>query len=288
MNSNDEDAVDDDVVMCEEQAIDLKKLEVILHQFDITIAQANDLVELEHYNFIVLADDSGSMRNSTLTPEEEQNNDVEPRTRFDEVRNASSMIIELASCFTEHGVDMYFCNRRSRQGIRSMDDEQFVKAFNMLPSGVSTLGKRLVEVGDRATKRMGREKPILMFVMTDGLSEEEKFEQGLTTLMAKSEKGGATFKLQLMACTSVNSDVEWLSHMEYKFPGVDCIDDYQEELKQVMRAGKTTTFTKGDWVLKAMLGPVSKAHDALDEHGIFKLGDTLAHGPGCCSRCTIS
>merc|ERR1712032_229323 len=156
----------------------MNRLEAILKQFDITIAQANDLVELEHHNFIILADDSGSMRNSSLSEEEEKSGNAESRSRFDEVRQAASMIIEMAACFSEHGTDVYFCNRRSRQQIRSMNDDAFKQAFKMLPDGVSKLGKRVLEVGERAVTRMGTEKPILMFVLTDGEvedSEKEKF-----------------------------------------------------------------------------------------------------------------
>lgn len=271
----------------EAEGPDLKRLEAILTQFDITIAEANDLVELESFSFVILADDSGSMKESSLS-EEEQKAGAEPRSRFDEARQAASMIIEMAACFSDKGTDLYFCNRRSRQHIKSMNDDDFKGAFDMLPSGPSTLGQRILEVGERAGARMGVERPILIFVITDGLVDKEKtFEASVEALMHKRTKCKGNFKLQLMACTSNAGDVEWLSQLEFKFESVDCIDDYQEELKQVMRAKKTKTFTRGDWVLKAMLGPISTKHDNLDEGGLMvNLAEisNIAEACPCCAR----
>jgi len=266
--------------------IDLKRLEAILQQFDITIAEANDLVDLDNHSFVILADDSGSMKNSSLSAEE-LNSNAEPRSRFDEARQAASMIIEMASCFSDRGTDLYFCNRRSRQHIKSMNDEEFQRAFDKLPSGPSNLGQRILEVGERAAVRMGVERPILIFVLTDGLvDKQDLFENNVEALMKKKTKAKGNFKLQLMACTSNAEDAEWLSQLEYKFEAVDCIDDYQEELKQVIRARKTKTFTRGDWVLKAMLGPISKKHDNLDEGGLLVNLSEVTNWTGACPCCT--
>lgn len=271
-----------------EQNTDLNKLEAILEQFSITIAEANDLVELEGHNFVIFADDSGSMQASALSKEEMNNaakeeKEVEERTRWNEVENACAMIVEMANCFNPRGVDLYFVNRRSRQKVKSMDDEEFKSAFCAGPEGTSQMGRRLLAVGERAVKRMGREAPILMFILTDGCTDDQdEFKDNIKKLMEMKDSGKGNFKLQLMACTSTESDAEWLTALESRFDAVDCIDDYKVELKQVMRAGKTKSFTRGDWVLKAMLGPISKKHDALDE------SRGAAGSAGCCSSCVVS
>jgi len=169
-----------------------------------------------------------------------------------------------------------------------MNDQEFQQAFDMLPSGESKLGTRVLEVGERAAIRMGTEHPILMFVLTDGEMDDKQqalFEKNIDTLMHKKHHANGHFHLQLMACTNDSESTEWLSHLEYRFEAVDCIDDYQVELAQVMKAKKTTTFTRGDWVLKAMLGPISRKHDNLDEGGLLGGLAELTHSGHICSCC---
>merc|ERR1712061_697040 len=72
-------------------------------------------------------------------------------------------------------------------------------------------------------------------------------------------------KIQIMACTPDDDDISWLNGLDSKFAEVDVVDDYWNEKQEVLKAGLVTKFTRGDWCLKAMLGPVSKKFDVWDE-----------------------
>merc|ERR1712129_422590 len=72
-------------------------------------------------------------------------------------------------------------------------------------------------------------------------------------------------KIQIMVCTPDDDEVEWLSVLDDKLTALDVTDDYFSEKRQVMQKGLTKKFTRGDWCMKAMLGPVSPKFDAWDE-----------------------
>merc|ERR1712083_545817 len=49
-----------------------------------------------------------------------------------------------------------------------------------------------------------------------------------------------------------------------EFGEVDCTDDYESEKKEVLAVGLAKQFERSDWLMKALLGPVSKKFDAWD------------------------
>lgn len=53
--------------------------------------------------------------------------------------------------------------------------------------------------------------------------------------------------------------------MDKNFAEVDCVDDYYSEKAEVLAAKKTVRFTRGDWLIKALLGPISNKFDGWDE-----------------------
>jgi len=84
------------------------------------------------------------------------------------------------------------------------------------------------------------------------------------------EKG---VRFQIMACTGDEKEVAWLNEFDEAFDEVDVTDDYESEKEEVLRAGRVQSFSRGDWIMKALLGPVVKSYDAADE------APTTAAGP---------
>jgi len=59
-----------------------------------------------------------------------------------------------------------------------------------------------------------------------------------------------------------------MNELDEKITEVDGTDDYYSERQEVLRAGKAKRFTGGDWLIKALLGPICTKFDAWDEgHG---------------------
>lgn len=249
----------------------LQRLEQILQRFEISIAQANDLVALEEYEVMIIADDSGSM-SSPAAPSNMRVLGQKTATRWDELKETASLMVDVGACFDSNGIDIYFLNRGMLHGITSPQDPRFVAAFANPPSGSTPLGATI----NKLAKAVRSEKPVLLFILTDGVPDEgvSQVSSILRQLLSKKSTH-TTFKVQIMACTSDEEAVGWLNVVDKELDALDVTDDYYSELKEVMKAGKVTKFTRGDWIMKAMLGPISHKFDSLDQR-------KKAAGNECC------
>lgn len=241
----------------------MERLRLILDQFEITIAEANDLVILADYEIVIIADDSGSMSMASLPPHERKLGMPIP-TRWDELKETCALLVELGACFDESGLDIFFLNRPALQEVKSKDDPAFLEAFSKRPSGSTPLTECLRGVA----KAVEGERPVLLFVMTDGEPNGGTlpFCQEMERIV-KKRSTSRTVRVQVMACTDDNEAVGWLNDLDARFTEVDVTDDYYSERAEVLTAGRVAKFTRGDWLIKAMLGPISAKFDAWDEGG---------------------
>jgi len=71
-----------------------------------------------------------------------------------------------------------------------------------------------------------------------------------------------------MACTDEESVMEYLNRADDTISRLDVTDDYASEREEVLKAqGRSFAFSRGDWLCKAMLGPVDVYFDELDGSG---------------------
>jgi len=95
----------------------------------------------------------------------------------------------------------------------------------------------------------------------------QNFEAELKRLVTK-KYSDTTVKVQIMACTSDDGAIGYLNAIDEKFGKVDVTDDYYSEQQEVVvKARKRSQFSRGDWLMKAMLGPISTKFDDWDETG---------------------
>jgi len=209
-----------------------------------------------------MGDDSGSMSFSSL-PEGKGG-----PSRWDELQDTVRLIIELGSCFDASGVDIFFLHDSPKGGgrvcnVTRPDQTEIVQAF---AKGLHW-GTPLTETLKKVVTLCGaEEKPALMFILTDGepLGGPAPFCQ-LLKKVVNQECTRRKIRFQIMACTGDEKAVSWLDTVDEQFSEVDVTDDYHSEKAQVLKAGKVKKFTRGDWLIKAMLGPISKKFDAWDE-----------------------
>jgi len=241
----------------------LERLQRILDQFEISIADANDLVILADYEIVIVADDSGSMSMASQPPHARKLGAPIP-SRWDEMKETCTLLVELGCFFDETGLDIYFLNRGQMSEVKNPEDPRFIKAFADRPSG----GTPLTETIRRLAQTAGGERPVLLFIMTDGEPNggAGPFCEEIRRLVKKQSTKN-TFKVQIMACTDDEEAVGWMNALDGKFTEVDVTDDYYSERDEVLKAGKMKKFTRGDWLIKALLGPVSHKFDAWDEGG---------------------
>lgn len=258
----------------------MARLEAVLNRFEVSIAEANDLVVLQDYEMVIIGDDSGSMLNAA-EPAHLRALGAPVKTRWNELGETITQIVDLACCFDESGVDVYFLNREPVLGVKSIEDAAFLQAIQAPPRGTTPL----TETMQRVAQRSAGERKVLLFILTDGEPNGGKgpFIQALRSVVASKRT-----KVQIMACTAEDDEIGWLNELDRELAEVDVVDDYRAEREQVIRVGLATRFSRGDWCLKAMLGPVSHKFDAWDEQSGRKGGGVSAPqvagaDQACCS-----
>lgn len=255
-----------------------EKLERILKRFGISIATANDLVELGDYEMVIIADDSTSM----LAPAAPANQRVlgkRSASRWDELKETIGLMVDIGACFDDSGLDIYFLNRGKLANIKSTQDPGFVRAFASGPNGGTPLTQTLQIVA----RSLPAERPVLLFILTDGVPHggPQPFCNELRRLLTK-QSTQATVKVQIMACTGDDDAVGWLNDLDRQYAAVDVTDDYFSELVEVSKAKrKQGQFTRADWAMKAMLGPISHKFDAWDEIHIEEYFQNCPSCGGC-------
>eukprot|EP00428_Durinskia_dybowskii_P042430 CAMPEP_0170261040 /NCGR_PEP_ID=MMETSP0116_2-20130129/30400_1 /TAXON_ID=400756 /ORGANISM="Durinskia baltica, Strain CSIRO CS-38" /LENGTH=263 /DNA_ID=CAMNT_0010512103 /DNA_START=12 /DNA_END=803 /DNA_ORIENTATION=- len=246
--------------MAQGQAPQLKRLKQVLARFDVHIADADDLAVLRDYEIVVIADDSGSMGSCAAPPHLRTLTGPNP-SRWDELKASLGEIVAVATCFDESGVDIFFLNRPAVMGVKSADDPSLLQALAGPPQGRTPLTETLTSVVD---KTVG-ERPVLLLIFTDGEPNggSRKFSAALRRIVTGGAAGRV--RVQIMACTAEQSEIAWLNALDAELPELDVTDDYYSERAEVLRVGLATKFTRGDWCMKALLGPVSQKFDAWDE-----------------------
>merc|ERR1719203_2175491 len=129
-----------------EPAVDkMAKIQAVLSRFEISIAEADDLVALEDYEIVIIADDSGSMGNSAEPPHMRRLG-APKKTRWMELTETCAEIVEIAACFDESGIDLFFLNRGPVLEVTHAEDPRFREAFRKPPGGGTPLTETLKRV----------------------------------------------------------------------------------------------------------------------------------------------
>jgi len=243
--------------------------------FEITIADAKDVFALADYEMVVIADDSGSMNNAA-EPDHVRKGEAK-KTRWHELCETVKNIVEIASCFDESGIDVYFLNREPAPRVKSAKDEHFLRAIEKKPKGTTPLTEALEKVAANAIED---ERKTILFILTDGEPDggQEKFSPVVRSVIASGK-----VHIQIMACTAEEAEIGWLNQLDAGNGKVDVCDDYHSEKREVITAGMRKRFTRGDWCIKAMIGPISHKFDKWDE----LLGKRGFVSPECCTACSL-
>jgi len=145
--------------------------------------------------------------------------------------------------------------------VKHASEPKFVQAFENDPTGTTPLTETLQKVA----QNLDKERDSLVFILTDG--EPNGGKDGFIRAIKQvvNTGAGAKVRVQIMACTAEDDEIAWLSGLDREVAEVDVTDDFYTEKQEVLKAGLTTRFTRGDWCMKAMLGPVTKKFDKWDE-----------------------
>lgn len=277
-----------------------KKLRAVLERYRVTIVDAHDVVALQDYQVVVIADDSGSMI-LPAAPEKHLEPGMAMTTRWDEMREVLSLLVAILGCFDGPGLDIHFLNRGKLSGVRSALDPPFRNAFSASPSGSTPLTQALRTVA----KTQEAEKPIVLIIFNDGLPDGgvQPFLREFQQLMAK-ESTPHNFTVLFLACTADLDNVGWLDEVDRQFWDVDVAEDYYSVGFDITGAPiGMDSFTRADWAMRAIMNAtVGKAWPAPgggdDPHHQWKYCDPCRRMPAvfrsdpyacqACKPCTIS
>ena len=233
------------------------------------------LRQLEDYDIIVIADDSGSM-NTRVQPggggggagggvgTGAASAFAPSKTRWNELCEFCSIVSEIGSVMDKDGIDIYFLNRPPALHVRSPVDPHFQSAFLAYPTGSTPLVACLQNIIQTRCRTADAGRRILIVIATDGAPDGG--EMGVSEFIKTIRYRPDNTNITILACTDDSSTVEYLNKIDKIVPGVDVVDDYRSEMAEIRRAqGEKFLFSYGDYVVKVLLGSIDPVMDKLDE-----------------------
>lgn len=211
---------------------------------------------LEKYDIVVVADDSGSMSLPSSSSRTVTDPYAPTVSRWQELQRTTELVMEFASVMDSDGIDLYFLNREGRKNVNNVD--MIRECFRAPPSGTTPLGETLQRV---FRERGSAEKKCIVFVATDGVPNG-----GIDWVASILATRPPHISVTILACTNERDVLMALQEIDDKVPGVDVVDDYENERRQVLACqGDEFHFSYGDYIVKALLGSVDPYMDTLDE-----------------------
>jgi len=272
----------------------MSRLKAIAAKYELAGGAVAKLRGLEKYDIIVMADDSSSMMNPA---HDIPKNDpfAKAKTRWEELCERITNIIEIATCLDADGIDLYFLNREPAFNVT--DPEYAKSLFVIPPNGYTPLSKTYQRILNEKVR--GGERPCLIILATDGEPNRQlqngtwvKDMKGFRSLLTNRDGiNPERCPTTIMACTDSEHEIGWLNQLDDTVPSVDVIDDYQAEREEVLaRQGRNFHFTQGDYIVKTLIGPIDKIYDELDEKRLNKwqlaeyLGEEIPPPDTCCCQ----
>ncbi|CAF1024423.1 unnamed protein product [Rotaria sp. Silwood1] len=266
----------------------MRKFQYLVDRYEINREFATRLRGLEGYEIVFIVDDSGSMNTplGDITGPYDRN-----PTRWDELRQTVSIVVDIASVFDPNGVDIFFLNRQPMRNVKNV--EQLVPVFAIPPAGPTPIVRILRQVLQEKRLEV-QERKLLILIATDGIPTNDSGQQDIKTLehALRHERNPINrIPVTIIACTDDNESIGYLNNWDKKIPNLDVADDYRSEREEIHKAqGKDFPFSFGDYVVKVLMGAVDNWFDTLDERRVTSSGppDRHTHKGKKKSSCCIS
>lgn len=240
----------------------LEKFRVLAERFGLRSDFVAKLRQLEGFEIVIVCDDSGSMG----TPLNDQPiNDAFGRrpTRWEELRSFVEITAEVATCLDPTGVDIKFMNRPGMNNVATIEAVRGL--FGPPPDG-GTPTCAVLEALFAEKAATLRERKMLVVLCTDGEPSAHNGVDGRKAFYDIVKGRPAGVYMSIVACTDDDGAVGFLDKLDRGVAGVDVVDDYRSEAKQIRKVqGAGFAFSFGDYVVKSLLGPVDPSFDRLDE-----------------------
>lgn len=250
----------------------LETFKAIVTKYNINYDFAYRLRALEGFEIVMIIDDSSSM--STPIFDQFQQNSLTPfdrlPTRWDEMKQTVSIVVDLASTLDTDGIDVYFLNRPPL--LRVHNSSELDETFAHIPRGPTPITKVLSDVL-KIKQSVVYDRKLLILIATDGMPTNEKGRNDLVRLEKVLRHERKPFEdrifITFIACTNDLAVVGYLNRFDKKIVNVDVLDDYSSERAEIIAVqGHHFPFSFGDYVVKILMGSVDPWFDKLDEKPI--------------------
>eukprot|EP00697_Spironema_sp_BW2_P009053 gnl/Spiro4/2382_TR1148_c0_g1_i1.p1 gnl/Spiro4/2382_TR1148_c0_g1~~gnl/Spiro4/2382_TR1148_c0_g1_i1.p1 ORF type:complete len:295 (-),score=77.81 gnl/Spiro4/2382_TR1148_c0_g1_i1:229-1080(-) len=242
----------------------LAQFRALIARHEISDLFAAKLRQLEGYKIVAILDDSGSMN----TPVDVSATDpyAPSRTRWTELQQTASAVIEIGGLLDRDGVDVYFLNREPVRNCTPFNMSGLVTQFSYPPAGYTPICRVFRQVlADHARTLV--ERKLLILLATDGTPTDDRGNSDYVNFenFLKNRSQPDRIPVSIMACTDEDEVMTYLNHLDDTCPSVDVCDDYVSERREVLLAqGNSFRFSRGDWIVKILLGSIDPALDQLD------------------------
>ncbi len=212
---------------------------------------------LEDYEIILLCDDSGSM----ITPIDNTNH-----TRWDELNNFVKIILEIGIIFDSTGIDIYFLNRRPIYNVT--DPNSVDEIFSIPPRGYTPMVNALKYIFQLPITRRGNDKKVLVFIITDGEPTDDKGNININDLehLMINQRQSETTHVMFLTCNDDPTYINYLDQWDTNMINVDVTNHFKAERDKIRKfRGHQYPFSKGDYIVKALIGAIDQQMDNINE-----------------------
>jgi len=250
-----------------QQELDPERYKELCEIHSINPLFAQRMWRLQGYQIIIICDDSGSMNsqsNPLVTNDDPYNR---PESRWEELKQTVGLVIDIATCINQSGVDVYFLNREGKENVKHKNELEDIFSKFPTKNDLTPIVPKFREVLSNHNSDYNKR---LIILATDG---EPSDSRGRTTTEAKNEferllKTERRYQdyVTIAACTDDDSVMAYLNKWDIQIPRLDVVDDYGSERKEILSArGKKFQFNRGDYVVKLLMGSIDPYFDKLDE-----------------------
>jgi hypothetical protein len=211
-----------------------------------------DVSSLDMYDIVIIADDSSSMNQSA----------GRGKTRWEELCESISKVVQLGSIFDDDGIDLFFLNREGKTNVTSYDIVH--ECFQKLPRGYTPLTRCVKEI---YAQYASNPKPVILVIATDGEPSDDNGRRRIDEFKSCIRNRDVDkFFINILICSDQSDEIGYLDDLDNNVKHVDAIDDFFTEKKQVQAIqGADFSYTYGDHIVRLLLGAPFPKWDALDE-----------------------
>ncbi|KAF7712619.1 Transcription factor RfeF [Penicillium ucsense] len=245
------------------------RLQRIVHELNVPMEVATDLMKLALFDTVLYVDDSGSIEFE------------EKGLRKEQLRQILGIVATVASNFDRDGIEVRFMNSSEEgHGIKNPDDVERlvsrVRFSGLTPLGTS-LRQKVVDPLVIGPARSGRlQKPVLIITITDGQPAGEAHSTVRDTIsyavneMQRAQYGTGAVSFQFSQVGNDTRARDFLSDLD-EDPEIgqliDCTSNFEVEQDEMSRANPPVHLTRELWCAKLMLGAIDSSYDTKDEKG---------------------